>query len=290
MEIDACKDKLAEAFGGLDKVQVDCSTLNSNSTTGDCKTGVSGVNTYQYGTKYKDGGSHYLKNRKLRPTGVATEIYNQIIDSLATQCRNVNGRFLEQQFLQNTEKYNTANYCQWHTIENGTETDAKYEDLRKAYGITSNENMCPRDYALSVDIQSWGVCSCWENGGRRSKNGRAATCLAVLPAAKTTETYNSTTGCVYGQNATCSGANDTQCYTDTSATRPALVVATTGSTQQSIDTSDPTYWCKRVAIDTNGRVCPATFDGIDVDGYCHDSYNDNPGTYFNVLVPSGSQN
>ena len=41
--------------------------------------------------------------------------------------------------------------------------------------------MCPRDYSLSVDTQSWGICSCWENGGRRSKNGNSATCIPVVP-------------------------------------------------------------------------------------------------------------
>ena len=39
--------------------------------------------------------------------------------------------------------------------------------------------MCPRDYGLSVDIESWGMCSCWENGARRSQNGKSTKCETI---------------------------------------------------------------------------------------------------------------
>lgn len=41
--------------------------------------------------------------------------------------------------------------------------------------------MCPRDYDLDVDTQSWGACLCWENGGRRSKGGMSPKCVPVIP-------------------------------------------------------------------------------------------------------------
>ena len=46
---------------------------------------------------------------------------------------------------------------------------------------TVNENICPYEYGESVDVQSWGACSCWENGGRRSNNGTAKRCQASFP-------------------------------------------------------------------------------------------------------------
>ena len=49
------------------------------------------------------------------------------------------------------------------------------------YKIGDNENMCPRDYDLNVDTQSWGACLCWENGGRRSKYGKSPKCIAGVP-------------------------------------------------------------------------------------------------------------
>ena len=272
-EIDSCKNRLVEAFGGLDKFQVNCE--NKDGDTGNCQTGSGNSAITQYGAQYENGGNNYVANRKLRSVGVATEIYNQIIDSLSTQCRNVNGRFLEQQFLQDSARYNATNYCQWHTIATSEQEDDKYEALHQAYGITSNENMCPRDYSLSVDTKSWGACSCWENGGRRSKNGRAATCMAVLPAEKHVTGYN--TSC---SSDTCIGSSDAPCEYNAYMSDDAISKAA----------SDTTYWCKRNAIDADGRVCPSAFNGIDSDGYCYDDNNDNPGSYFNTLVPSGSQN
>lgn len=112
----------------------------------------------------------------LQPTGVATEIYNQIISILTTQCTNVQGRFVEKAQIKTT-LYDQNNPCisKFHT-DGGV-----YKHLTQPYNIGDGENMCPRDYALSVDTQSWGACLCWENGARRSKWGKSAKCVSALP-------------------------------------------------------------------------------------------------------------
>ena len=124
-----------------------------------------------------------LSHHVPRPTGVATEIYNQVVDILTTQCINVQGRFLELQFIK-TDLYNEDNLCiaQFrNSIEYGggeSETGTYYPSLTDAYCLSDGENMCPRDYDLNVDTQSWGACLCWENGGRRSKYGKSPKCIA----------------------------------------------------------------------------------------------------------------
>ncbi len=120
-------------------------------------------------TKFKQ-----FKHRYLRSTGVATEVYNQIISILSTQCMNLNGRFIEPQFIAN-DIYKDDNYC----LSNFA--NSKYDTLTEIYGIGPGENMCPRDYGLGVAIQSWGACLCWENGARRSKWGKSVSCVSVLP-------------------------------------------------------------------------------------------------------------
>ena len=200
-----------------------------------------------------------LRHRELRSVGVATEIYNQIIDTLSTQCMNINGRFMEVQFLQNGI-YDITNYCQWHDTTNDGD-DSIYTQLANAYGIGNNENMCPRDYALSVDTQSWGACSCWGNGGRRSKNGKTATCVAELPT-NTTD------------------VNDASCLTQT------FSISNDNFNNSSV-------WCTQPVTDSANRVCPGDYYNIyklsDTSYKCStSSTSDNsPGSYFETLVPEG---
>ncbi len=133
-----------------------------------------------------------LKHHQGRPTGVATELYNQIIDILSTRCSNLQGRFVELQFVR-SNTYNEKHLC----LANFSGAPyAEPANLVELYAVGDGENMCPRDYDLGVDTQSWGMCSCWENGGRRSKWGRAANCVAAMPwhgrADKTCMEYGST--------------------------------------------------------------------------------------------------
>lgn len=134
---------------------------------------------------------------ELQPTGVATEIYNQIISILTTQCTNVQGRFVEKQQIK-TNLYQQNNPC----ISQFHKDGSAYKHLTELYNIGDGENMCPRDYALTVDTQSWGACLCWENGGRRSKWGKSAKCVSALPVEQK------------ANDATCDASEHTTSYTD----------------------------------------------------------------------------
>ena len=87
------------------------------------------------------------------------------------------GRFIEPQFI--SGNYDTNNQCIYIA------SSLEYQNIIDTYGIRKSntddtyENMCPRDYGLSVDIESWGMCSCWENGARRSQNGQSTKCETI---------------------------------------------------------------------------------------------------------------
>lgn len=174
--IDACNTKeiIETAFGGFDKV---LATYDSTNTTQGIiwtmKKGETPDSNAQeiYGILNTDDS---IQHRNLRPTGVATEIYNQIIDSLTIQCSNLQGRFVEYQFIR-PQVYRGDNFC----ISNFNQ--GLYKDLVEPFRIGDQEDMCPRDYNLGVETQSWGACLCWENGGRRSKWGKSAKCVAEIP-------------------------------------------------------------------------------------------------------------
>jgi len=180
-KIDACNTQkmIENAFGGFDIYPAEFADATNQ---------INQIWTFNEGASDKIygviGGTKddkiIIQNRYLRSTGVATETYNQIIDILTTQCTNVQGRFVAtQQMLRVT--YDQNDYCVSHFGNSSTNTDKIYNMLVAPYGIADGENMCPRDYGLTVDTQSWGACLCWENGGRRSKNGKSAKCIAAIP-------------------------------------------------------------------------------------------------------------
>ena len=176
--IDACKNIIEQAFGGLDKVPV------SGPAT-DLKYDATTTGTVKYGIL---NSNNSFSQRYLRPTGVATEIYNQILSVLSTQCNNLQGRFVETQSISGT--YDPDNPC-IYIVDTGS--NSPYSSIVSTYGIQKSttdttktyENMCPRDYELSVDIASWGMCSCWENGGRRSQNAKSTKCNTIYYVNKT---------------------------------------------------------------------------------------------------------
>ena len=177
-EIESCKDKdtIETVFGGFDKFYACLDSTSQDQmtyTTEDCNNDQQ--NTI-YGTLNE---KKKITHHEPRPTGVATEIYYQIVDTLSTQCSNIQGRFMELQFILPLASYDKENMCQ-AKFSNNT---SKYNKLVSNYGIADQENMCPRDYTLNVDVPSWGACLCWENGGRRSKWGTTPTCVAELPLA-----------------------------------------------------------------------------------------------------------
>jgi len=275
---------LDKAFGGFDAFYVEQLTLKDGTKTFRTLDSYTETTPREYGLK-KDNpedvtlsdntplpGIYRLRHRDLRSVGVATEIYNQIIDTLSTQCVNINGRFIPIQSLQESV-YDSSNYCKWHKINSNELTNN--HDLYYKYGISSNENMCPRDYGLSVDVQSWGACSCWGNGGRRSKNGRAATCVSVLP--------------INEQNISdmdCGQIPNSSVYTDQ---YNYVVDNTVEPYSHLVD-----QWCTQKATDSKNRVCPYGYFTVFVsptDG----SYNCSElqvqesilGPYFEENVPEG---
>ncbi len=178
-DITACSDPdmIEQAFGGFDVVKA--SRKNENGQYTFTLAGSGDGTTYtRYGLLDE---SDVLQHRYTRPTGVATEVYNQIIAVLSTQCMNLQGRFMEYQFFDDGA-YDETNLC----LANFE--DSRYGDssllgasLVDLYKIGDGEDMCPRDYGLGVATQSWGACLCWENGARRSKWGKSAKCVAALP-------------------------------------------------------------------------------------------------------------
>lgn len=185
--IEACNDQsiIETAFGGLDKIKAtqDDTTYSEGRVL--LYDGLATEKKPFYGLliqqelnnknkKTKDPQTT-VSHRSLRPTGVATEIYNQIIDTLTTQCTNLSGRFVEYQFIR-PGVYNENNFCKSNFTEGSI-----YEAAADALFVTTGENMCPREYGLNVATQSWGACLCWENGGRRSQWGQSAKCVAELP-------------------------------------------------------------------------------------------------------------
>lgn len=188
-----------------------------------------------------------LDQRELRPTGIATEIYNQIVDILSTQCINLQGRFIEIQFVK-PGMYDETNLC-IATFEESeydapgitNSTQKKQFSLMTIFGIGEKENMCPRDYNLGVDTQSWGACLCWENGARRSKWGTSAKCIAALPVKQ-------------------SDANDEACGSKSS---DGSAKFSAGSASK----DDTTNWCTQSLLSSGKQVCP--FNGtVDTEGNC----------------------
>lgn len=207
--IDACssREMIEKAFGGFDVMQVKKGQKDNEvvycyydgeQTVCDSSVAINQASE----PKYKYGilaDNKTLKHRSLRSTGVATEIYNQIIDILSTQCINLQGRFIATEFIRDNlygldENNHETDLCVSHFTGSSAYNDTHGADFMALYGIGANENMCPRDYALSVDTQSWGACLCWENGGRRSKFGQSAKCVAEIPVESITTPGESCTG------------------------------------------------------------------------------------------------
>lgn len=167
-EISSCSspDMMRRAFGGFDLLPYVWDAKEKNRIYDPSATDKA------YGTVNKDGEIDY---RTVRSSGVATEIYYQIIDILNTQCSNVQGRFVELQALK-PKMYQSDDICLATFSEDG-----EYKNLVSIYGIGDKEDMCPRGYRQSVDTASWGACLCWENGARRSKWGTSVKCVTELP-------------------------------------------------------------------------------------------------------------
>lgn len=174
------QDMIEKAFGGFDVFVANKVKENNISVYYN----VAGGKYKIYGTCPDENNTTACIDKKVsnhvpRSTGVATEVYNQIADTLTTQCANLQGRFVELQFIKDG-LYKEDNLCV-SNFTNSLEYGSNGKNLVVEYTIKDGENMCPRDYALNVDTSSWGACLCWENGGRRSKNGKSPTCMTIVP-------------------------------------------------------------------------------------------------------------
>ena len=241
-KIESCssKDMMERAFGGFDLITVDENDVPD--TNG----------TPKYGILQSD---NTLSERELRPTGVATEIYYQIIDTLSTQCNNLQGRFVQLQFLKQNMYTDEDNICLSHFTNGGCPvgevcvsttskcniststscTPGEYYTLATLYGVADGEDMCPKSYTSSVDTKSWGACLCWENGARRSEFGTSTKCVAEIPT---------------------SGTDGVSCS----------LIPGAGFSNPPLSTST-SNWCVQGILSSDNQVCPFKAGGTS-DGVC----------------------
>jgi len=169
-------------------------------------------------------------DRITRSKGVATETYANIIDILSTQCAGLKGKFLEHQNV-SRYGYNSTNSCKINSVDSTSTFFIGYDlenTLNYWYHFIPEENMCPEHYATKIDTDSWGICSCWENGRYRSKNGTTQVCMPIIPIAQVSE-----------------DSSDPVC----SAELLGQSLPTDLSTQEH-------GWCQQSVSNSNGVICP----------------------------------
>lgn len=235
-EIAACNDEniIEEVFGGFDKYP-------------DNKYGLSNTG-----------------KRNLRSSGVATEVYNQITSLLSAQCSNMYGRFTEAQNI-DTSRYNDS--CVINIDKN--------KDIFTLFGYNSStENICPANYSQDVDTKSWGACQCWENGGRRSRNGKSVKCEALMLINKVQSTQNNTsTDLPYTET------DSFSCIISDSTTNNKTMYSPNISSMP----SDNILWCTIYNVTPDNKVCPKNFNTSEIDVNKIICYSDSVDNY----IPKG---
>ena len=183
-----------------------------------------------------DNSNYKVENRVPYPQGVATEIYYTIIDNLKTQCAGLGGYFVEYKYA-TQYGYKSDDFCKIDSTNPNsvfyinTSTNSQ-GSLVYWYHFLNEENMCPLNYDTTVDTQSWGMCSCWENGGYRSKNGTISTCRPLLPSL--------------------SGPNDSLCSL-------GILCSNSSTDEMCKDSRSPSsisYWCQQSVMSSLGQICP----------------------------------
>ena len=147
------------------------------------------------------------------------------------------------------------------------------------YHFNTEENMCPANYATEVDTQSWGMCSCWENGGYRSKNGAISTCRPIIPA---------TTGTDSAEDDLCS--EKVLCKESYRETETVPYIC------QQPRSNKSKYWCQQTVVSSHGQICPTMNliakdtdgDGTEDTFFCADE-NNTPIKVVNDDVPAYNQ-
>ena len=226
-DISACSEEqlLTKVFGGFDKY-----VNNSDGTE----------KLIGYG--YSSEGGNDDGTRQIRTTGIATEIYYKILSNLSDNCNGLGGYFVEYKDAKR-HGYNPKKLCHINSDSQSSvffiNTANTVNSLVYWYHFVENENMCPSNYEITIDTQSWGLCSCWENGGQRSKNGTTATCRPLLPAISGDKNED----VVCSQDTLCSGKS----Y---SADDPAYSMC------QQPYSSTSLYWCQQSIKSSDGKLCP----------------------------------
>ncbi len=216
------KQKLEEYFGGFNKYTSDDKIVYSS---------VSETDTQQ----------------TIRSTGIATEVYYKVLDNLRNHCDGLGGYFVNYKYA-TQYGYKSDDFC---TIDSTNPNSVFYISSRGTttrslvywYHFLNEENMCPSNYAVEVDTQSWGMCSCWENGGRRSKNGKIATCRPLLPTILNTSS---------DEDQICT--EDLLCKTTYNETDYIPRICS-----DSRSASSTSSWCQQNSMSSLGQICPLTF-------------------------------
>ncbi len=203
-EIASCRVQIEEVFGGFDSIiatrTIDPSygsiTYSSaNNDNSDVAHGYGWVRTSSNTNNPNRIDFGLFTNRSTRPVGIATEVYNNIVDNLQNQCLNANGRFVEAQninvTLKKIESNNTSNntyhkdYCYYKVPSEYLGVLSESTNSSGTCSEDDNDNcyeyVCPRNYVENIDVNAWGICSCWQNGARRSLNGTSSKCSAYFP-------------------------------------------------------------------------------------------------------------
>ena len=234
-KIEGCNstEMLERVFGGFNKYTVNGKTYYSYAS--DTSQTVTDAENDIDITYFIASSTPASEDRITRSKGVATETYANIIDILSTQCAGLKGKFLEHQYVRRYG-YNTTNSCKINSVDStsaffiGTDLE---NTLNYWYHFIPNENMCPENYAAKIDTDSWGICSCWENGRYRSKNGTAQVCMPILPI--------------------------TQVSTD--ASDPVCTAELLNETLPNLST-DVFGWCQQSVSNSNGVICPTMLTSV----------------------------
>ena len=213
-----CEDLVEQVFGGFDKCVKDNNVVYS--TSGNAE-------------------------RAIRPSGVATEVYYKILDNLTTQCAGLNGYFVEYKYA-TQYGYDPNDFCKINSDKPESvfykSNSRNQQSLTYWYHFIEKENMCPANYGKDVDTQSWGMCSCWENGGFRSKNGTISACRPLLRIMDTS-------------NAGTFSEEDVLCSENV---LPGVNGTVSGNS-----------WCQQLVLSSTGQVCPTmttTVEASEEDG------------------------
>ena len=242
--IKECADKIEEIFGGFDKLYTDSNGEN-----------FKGYDYYYSRPTFSQSTIEpkSYNTRRVRSTGVASEIYYEIMETLANNCNGLGGKFIKYEQAEQYG-YKTDDLCK---IDSSNPDKVFYIDsssnnklsLVYWYHFSPEENICPAGYDAEVDTQSWGLCSCWENGGYRSKNGTLSTCRPIIPA---------TSGSSTTEDDVCSTKTLCKENYEENETIPDICAQPRSNISE--------YWCQQSVMSAQGQLCPTAY--LDDESQC----------------------